>query len=214
MDGIDQLFKQKCYAELGVAMSPSAPSSFPPAALAARTVLVQLVYGGRMLEARVANIGQGAGRGIFAPILPGDELVVLFPGGDPNRAIVIAALGNGKSPNPVDNDALKMLLMHPGGVLLSNADQAPGHGIVHGQYLADHSGWLTAVMTFMTAVAAAGSAATPALQVAAIITAATDFLADPAAAAFQAGVTASASSGVAPGVGGPPYATTLHKVTP
>jgi hypothetical protein len=49
---------------------------------------------------------------------------------------------------------------------------------------------------------------------AAVGTAATAFLADPAVTSFIAAVAASALSGTPPGVGGPPHATALHKVTP
>lgn len=210
MDDLEALLRRgRCYVELGVALTPAAPSTLPGATTAARTVTVQLVHGTRTVEARVANVGQGAGRGIFAPILPGDELLVLFPGGEPNRAVVLGGLGSAKSPNPTENLGLAMLLLHPGGVLLSSVDGGLPHGIVHGQFLAELSNLLSALTAFMTACSIASIP-----QAAEIKTAALDFLADSPALAFVGAVAASAQSGVAPGVGGPPYATALHKVTP
>lgn len=199
----------RSYVELGLALTPSAPSALPGYATTARVCQVQLVPDGRIVEARVANLGQGAGRGIFAPVMTGDEVVVLFPGGDPNRAVVLGSLGNGKAPNPLVNDGLAMPLLHPGGVQMVTTDGQPLHGIVHGQFLLELATYLAALETFMNTVSGAANAG-------AIAAAANAFAVavGPLPSAFATNVAASAASGTAPGVGGPPHATALHKVTP
>lgn len=214
IEGLEQLIPDsRPSVELGVAQAPPTPSARPSAAQAARHCLVQLVPDGRLVEARVANIGQGFGKGIFAPIQAGDEVLVLLPGGDPNRAIVLGGLGNAKAPNPIGNTGLSMLLQHPAGVRLGTTDGQPEHGIVHGQHLVDLDAFLSALDTYLQAVALAVDAAAVAASSPPIVPAAQTAW-EAAFGAFAAQVSASATSGTAPGVGGPPHATTLHKVTP
>lgn len=213
MDSIDDMLRQeRCWVELGVVLAPPVPSTIPGGALAARMVLVALVPSGGVVHARVANLGQGLAKGVFPPLAPKDEVLVFFPGGDPNRAVVFGGLGNGVSANPIANLGLQLLLMHPAGVELRSADGLPAHGLVHGQLLAGLAPYLTALETFMFAC----STATLAPQIA---TAAVAFMAavqqvGAAPSPFATQLTASASSGTAPGVGGPPFATSLHKATP
>ncbi|MEQ1494500.1 MAG: phage baseplate assembly protein V [Novosphingobium sp.] len=206
------LMQGRSWVEIGTVITPPAPSAVPGAALASRMVQVELRPSGRYVEARVANIGQGLGKGVFAPLLSGDEVLVLFPGGDAHRAVVLGGLGNATAPNPTENQGLQMLIQHPGGVLISNVDGAPGNGIVHGQFLNDLATYLTAFEAFLFTT----STATTAPQIAAA--ASTLMVAiqkvGPASSVFLSALLASAASGVAPGIGGPPYATTLHKVSP
>lgn len=208
MSELAALLRERCWCELGVVQSPPiAPVLVPTAA---RMVLVSLVQSDRVIDCRVANLGQGAGKGVFAPLFPGDEVLVLFPGGDPMRAVCFGGLGSAVSPNPLGNLGLQLLLQHPGGVQLVTTDGQPAHGIVHGQHLVDMVGFLTALTTFMTAIVGVIDGTT----VAPVGPAATAFNANPAVISFLAAVTASASSGTPPGVGGPPHATLAHKVTP
>jgi phage baseplate assembly protein gpV len=191
------------FVELGVARTAARASTTPGGATAARHVQVELVPSGRLVDARVAQVGQGTGKGLFLPVAVGDEVLVAFPGGNPNRGVIVAGLGNATVPNPAENDGTAAVLMHPGGVQLRHATGAPASGIVHGGVLPDLATYITAIDIFMTAI----SIATTAPQVAA------------AAVAFQAAVgvpstlaTNLTASAALPG-GGPPYATLLHKVT-
>lgn len=207
MDDLVRLLRgrERTWVATGTAKTPSAPSTIAGAALGARVVTVQLTSG-QFCECRLAQQGQGAGRGIFAPVMVGDEVVVAFSAADPNRGIVIGNLGNGKAPNPVEDVGASMILVHPGGVHLMGATGEPPMGIVHGQFLVELQALVTALSTFMTV----SSTATTAPQIA---TAAAAFLGDPNVLTFLSNLGASVSSGTPPGIGGPPYATSVHKVT-
>lgn len=50
--------------------------------------------------ARVSAIYAGAGFGLYAPLLPGDEVVVIAPDGDPNAGLVVVARLWSKSDPP------------------------------------------------------------------------------------------------------------------
>lgn len=159
------------------------------------------------VHARVLNLGQGVGKGLFCPLQVGDEVVVLFPHGDLNQGIVIGGIGNGVAVNPVQNTGVQMLAQHPGGVKLNTTEGQPLHGIVHGQFLVEANAFLSDLMIFLGIVATA----TTAPQIA---TAASTFIARPSVLTMIANLAASAGSGTPPGVGGPPYSTALHKVSP
>lgn len=215
---LGDLIRERCYCELGVVQIPLvAPPAPPPGAVyppplgptSARMVQVRTVPGGRVLEARVANLGQGLGKGVFAPLAIGDEVIVLFPGGDPMNAVVLGGLGSATAPNPIANTGLQALIQHPGGVQLGTLDGQPAHGIVHGQHLVDMAPWLTAIEEFIVSCSVATTAPQIAAAAAAVITA-LGALPSP----FALSVATSAGSGTPPGVGGPPHATALHKVTP
>lgn len=207
-DSIQQLLRRDpCTVELGQVLTPPAPSPHDKSGQAARVVQLQLVPSGRTVEARVANLGQGLGRGVFAPPAAGDEVLVLLPGGDPNRAVVLGGLGNATAPNPTSNLGLNILLLHPGGVELRSADGLPAHGIVMGGLLGDLASWVAALEAFMLTA----STATTAPQIA---TAAVTFMSavgqmGPAPSPFSANLTASDAGGT----GGPPYASATNKVT-
>lgn len=219
---LGDLIRERCYCELGVVQIPLvAPPAPPPGAVyppplgptSARMVQVRTVPGGRVLEARVANLGQGLGKGVFAPLAIGDEVIVLFPNGDPMNAVVIGGLGSATAPNPIANTGLQALIQHPGGVQLGTLDGQPAHGIVHGQHLVDLSAYLTALDAYLTAVAVAVNAAATAGSVPVIVPASQTAW-EAASESFRTAVATSAGSGTPPGVGGPPHATALHKVTP
>lgn len=200
-ESLEQLLRgAPCMVELGKVLTVPAPGLHDPSGQAARMVQVQLVPSGRLAEARVANLGQGLARGVFAPPAPGDEVLVLLPGGDPNRAVVLGGLGNGASPNPVANDGLKVLLMHPGGVELRSADGLPAHGIVMAPLLQGLLDYVNAVTVFMAA-AALDTSLSPG-----VAAAATAFQADPRVVEFVAELGASTAAG-------PPYASATNKVT-
>lgn len=211
MNGLDSLRGERSYVEVGVALTPSAPSAIPGAAAGARVCQVQLQPGGRIVEARQVNLGQGVGKGVFLPIAPGEEVLVLFPGGDPNRALVLGGLGNGRNPNPSDNLGAAALVMHPGGVELRDAPEVPANGIVHGQFLVELAAYLTQLDALIGSLAGAAN-------IGAVVSAAAAFCSNTGTVPgtpstfTQAVLTSAGTNGS--GVGTAPHATLLHKVTP
>lgn len=195
---------------LGTVLLPQLPAALTP--LGPRHVLVALQPDGRMVEARVAHLGQGLGKGVFAPPLPGDEVVVFLPDGDPLGAVVLGALANARAPTPLAAVAgINVLAMHPGGVELRTVDGLPANGIVMGTLLPD----LLAAMQALLIFAAALQTVTTPATLSAIAPAATSFVTNPSVIAFVASLTASSvpTASVPPGIGGLPYASPLNKVT-
>jgi hypothetical protein len=203
---------RQCWVALGQAVTPEAPSAVPGMSTGARVVMVQLAGSDRPpIECRVVHMGQGLTKGVFAPITSGDEVVVLFPMGDPNRAVVLGGLGNGVAVNPLANLSVALLLMHPAGVELRSADGLPAHGIVQGNFLTDLATYLTALEAFLFAC----STATTAAQIA---TAAVTFMSTvqkvaAAPSTFLAQLTTAGAGDPATGQGTAPYASILNRVT-
>lgn len=191
--------------ELGIVRTTPAASPIPGGALAARHAEVELVPGGRTVDCRIVNLGQGAGKGDFAPIAVGDEVLVLFPGGDVHAAVALGGLGSAAAPHPAEADGDHRLLMHPGGVELRDVTGTPAYRIVHVQLLQDLLPYFTAVEAFVAAVAAAAAVPGPLSPLAAAATAYYAAAGGPPAS-ILAQLTAAVSAG-------PPYASALNKTT-
>lgn len=194
---------------LGVVLGPPIPSPLAPTG--PRQALVRL-EDQRLVDARVANLGQGAGKGVFAPPLPGDEVLVFLPDGATENATILGSLAGAKTPMPVAaTPSLHIVVMHPLGVELRSADGLPANGIVMATLLPDLLAAFQAIVTFATALQTVTSPAT----LAAIAPAATALLADPNVIAFLAalGTSSVPNTAVPPGTGGPPYASILNRVT-
>jgi hypothetical protein len=207
----------RAWCTLGVVRTPPAPSAATGAAAGAWVCQVELVPDRDVIEVRVMNPGQGLGKGLFVPWLVGDEVLVFFPDSDRMRAVALGGFGAASRPNPIDNTGAHALLLHPGGAKLQTTDGQPLHGLVHGQFLAELAPYLTAFETFMTTISTATTApqiATAALTFLTGVSAATPVPLPVAPSGLAINVAASAGSGIAPGVGGPPHATSLHKASP
>lgn len=176
--------------------------------------LVQLALqpGNQPGEGRVAYIGAGPLSGILTPLLPQTEVIVLIPGGDTRRCLILGSCHSAKSPLPPTWLGVNNRLQHPGGNELRSAEGLPADGIVLGNFLVAFQTWNTAFVAFMTTIAT-----TPATPVgtytAAVVAAANTFLL--ATAAFNAALATSAAyadpdSG---GLGGAPFASTLNRAT-
>lgn len=211
MESLAELLPERTWAELGQAITPEAPSTVKGCASIARVVQVRLVSG-QTCTCRVLHLGQGLGRGVFTPILSGDEVLVLFPAGDPNRAVCISGFGNGVAVNPVANDLLHYVLMHPGGVELRSADGLPAHGIVQGNLLTDLATYLSAFETFMFDISIAATA--PEIATAALAFMATTQKIAATPSTFLAALTTAGAGDPATGQGTAPYASILNRVTP
>lgn len=128
---------------------------------------VRLEPSQRVAQARPLWANGGAtGDGVFWPVAVGDEVVVLAPGGDWNRAVALAGPTSGLNLPPAswENDAL--LLACGDGVQVRGGLEvrsAPADAVKSVQiaetFLPDLSGFLTAFDTFLLACAAATTAA-------------------------------------------------------
>lgn len=104
-------------------------------------------------------MGGAQGEGIYFPIAADDEVVVLFPGGDRNRAV--ALVGPPSTPaQPPDgwaND--KIELVHSGGIEIRAAEGAEVEAVLQAApFQADLHAYQSALETFMTTTSAATTA--------------------------------------------------------
>ncbi len=153
---------------------------------------VRLEPSQRVAQARHLWANGGAtGDGVFWPVAVGDEVVVLAPGGDWNRAVALAGPTSGPNlpPTSWENDALVLACSDGGVEVLGGlevrdvaADTVKAVQIAE-TFLPDLSGFMTTLDTFLLTCAAATTAA----QVAA---AAGVFLGSPAYTTFKSRVAA------------------------
>jgi phage baseplate assembly protein gpV len=153
---------------------------------------VRLEPSQRVAQARPLWANGGAtGDGVFWPVAVGDEVVVLAPGGDWNRAVALAGPTSGPNLPPAswENDALVLACSDGGVEVLGGlevrdvaADTVKAVQIAE-TFLPDLSGFMTTLDTFLLTCAAATTAA----QVAA---AAGVFLGSPAYTTFKSRVAA------------------------
>lgn len=166
---------------LGILESDPAPLPGADPEKSARYADVLLLPDDGTVSARVANLGQGPGRGVFSPPRAGDEVLVLVPSLDRQAAVILGGFGNeGGSPHPADATLDRVLVTHDQGVrvqvegggqlsvtpasveIRASADAAP-EPVVLESLLADLRAYVQAIDTFLLAA----STATVAPQVAA-----------------------------------------------
>lgn len=195
------------------------PNPFQPTLSPLVSVLLQ--PGLIPAELRLVSFGQGPGQGLFFPVLPGAEVLVLYPDGedgpDLDAGVALHGLSSGANIAPLPTDGSGAVLMSLLGVTLRSASGLPSSAILKGDLLtggppgaAPPTGglatWVAAVEAFMLTA----STATTAPQIAA---AAAAFLLTVGAAPispFAAALLVSANPVTA---GGPPYASLSNKVT-
>lgn len=102
-------------------------------------------------ECRVVWGGSRNGGGDFFPVATGDEVVVLFPGGDPHRAVAIAGLSSSPSPVPSSWDNQQPQHVHPRGKLFLLS----GAGVAQAVVLESLLGKLKSVMDEILVINAA-----------------------------------------------------------
>lgn len=143
---------ERCWVGIGTVSTTPAPNAIVDAAgVGARMVRGVLRPSGVPFEARLVNPGQGAGKGIFVPVAAGDEVTVVFPDANPNRAICWGGLGSAAAPNPTANTGDKILLMHPGGVELRSLDGLTSDRLVLEAFIQRQQPIWIALQTFMSA---------------------------------------------------------------
>jgi len=175
------------------------------------------------IELRLLQFGQGPGQGLFFPVLPGQEVLVIYPstedGPDLDAGVAVAGLSSGANIAPLQTDGSGAILMALAGVVVRSASGLPASAILKGDLLTGGppgaapptgglAAWVAALEAFMFTV----STATTAPQIA---TAAVAFMAQvaqvgPTPSPFSASLTVSADP---VGAGGPPFASLLNKVT-
>lgn len=199
----------RTFVELAQVVAPPTPN--PAGANAAPLVDLLLQPGGAPCEARVAHLGVGVGKGLFPRLQPGDTVIVLFPGGERNNAVVLGSLATvaaGLTGQAVVSQ--RTLVQDAAGVELRSADGLPADGVVLGAFLQALMGYVAAIKAFMAVAATPGA---PASYVAAVNAAAAQFNLD--TADFEAALAASAGfvDPATGGVGGPPFASALIRAT-
>lgn len=184
----------------------------PVPGVAPQLVLLALQPGNEPGEGRMAYIGAGALQGLLTPLLPQTEVLVLIPGGDAKRCIILGALHSAKNPLPPTWTGLNNRFQAPLGNELRSAEGIPADGIVLGNFLVAFLTYIQAMQTFMTVLQS--TPASPATgYTAAVVTAATTFQTE--TATFLASLVTSAAfvdpdSG---GLAGAPFASTLNRAT-
>ena len=120
---------------------------------------VTLRPSGRQLQARL--LGWGASG--WAPVVVDDEVLVLLPDGDPNRAVAVAGLPSDASPIPSSYDRSRVEIVHAGGLRTRTSGGAATRAVVTVDLLGDLQ---TALTEIQAALAGLGL---PTTQLAALI---------------------------------------------
>ena len=129
--------------------SPRVGSGLVPAVTADASVgwLVEgtMQPSGAVFVSRLLFAGTGMGTGEFWPVVVGDEVLVLLPDGDPNRAVAIAGLVSlaATPPTSFANDAPRMV--HPSGKAFALSQAGVVQAVVLEAMLPDLLAWVTAV---------------------------------------------------------------------
>lgn len=141
---------------------------------------------GRECQARVMNGGTRPGGGLLWPLEVGDEVLVLFPNGDPNLAVAMGGLNSTPDPLPTSYDNTTPQITHPNGIEIRSDEGDEVQGLVKTEHLIELQNFVSALQAFM----ATTSTATSASQIA---TAAVTFLADLGVQSYVAGLAQSAT---------------------
>lgn len=98
------------WLSLGVVTEVSSSSSF------GWLVTLELTDDGRTVQARpMWLMGGAAGEGAYTPIAAGDEALVFFPAGDPNRALCLVGPSSKPNQPPTGWNNDRVELVHTGG---------------------------------------------------------------------------------------------------
>ncbi len=217
---IRQLVGRPVHIAIGQVVGPI-PNPFNPALSPLVSLLIQ--PGSTPAEMRLFNFGQGPGQGLFFAVLPGAEVIVLYPSGDDgpdlDAGFAIAGLSSGANIAPAAGDGSGAVLMSLLGVTIRSATGLPASPIVKGDLLTGGppgaapplgglAAWVGAVETFMFTVSTATTA--PQIAAAAVTFQATVGAVLAVPSPFSASLTVSANPATG---GGPPFASLLNTVT-
>ncbi len=110
--------------------------------------------GGRRVQARQLRLGAGPNEGLNWPIAVNDEVVLLYPGGNPNRAVAIAGLPSRAAAVPSSEDGAHVDLVHPGGLSVRTSAVAAVEPVVLAPLLADFADFFAVFDVFLAACVA------------------------------------------------------------
>jgi hypothetical protein len=132
---------------------------------------------GKFAQARLLFTGTGEGVGLLFPVQIGDEVLVVFPDGQPNEAIAIAGLTSAARQLPSDFDNTTAQLTHANGLELRTVEGAAVEALLAKSLSDDLSSYVAAVDTFISACStlAPGTVVQNAAALAVIVTAANAF---------------------------------------
>lgn len=117
---------------------------------------VSIQPSGAVVLARIQWAGTSATGGDFWPVVVGDEVLVVYPDGDPNRAIAIAGLGSSMAPIPSSFTNSAPGLVHPSGKSFRVAAANPVGALVTQSLLPDLQAAVTEIAALFGALAALG----------------------------------------------------------
>lgn len=144
------------WLQLGVLEEDPHPTAVPGAQAGAYVARTKLVPGRQTILPRIANLGQGRGRGAFIEPREGDEVLVFFPSGQLSQAVAFAGLGSTvRAPRPLSATGDGYLLLNPDGVELRSADGIPSHGLVLKPLVDDLATLLSQMQAYQIAVSTA-----------------------------------------------------------
>jgi phage baseplate assembly protein V len=113
---------------------------------------------GQEFQGRPLHVGTADAGGEFWPIAVGDEVLVLCPGGEINRAVVVGGLTSSAAAVPSDWDNAQPQLTHPSGKVFRTAEGADVETVLLSEtFQGDAATWESALYTFMSAAASATS---------------------------------------------------------
>lgn len=115
---------------------------------------VETQPGGATILARVVWAGTTAQGGDFWPITVGDEVLVVYPDGDPNGAVVIAGLTSAPVATTYANAAPE--LVHPAGKAFRTSTATTAAPVVTQALLPDLAASLTELLALFGALAGLG----------------------------------------------------------
>lgn len=110
-------------------------------------VTLELRPSGQPVQARIATPGAGSARGDHWPVAVDDEVVVVMPDGDPNRAVVLGFLPSSSAAPPTNWGNAAPLLVHPSGKTFLTSQAATAQSVVLAALLPD-------LLTSLTEIAA------------------------------------------------------------
>jgi len=105
----------------------------------------------REVQARVAHLGATNAGGLFWPVEVDDEVVVVFPDGDPNGAICLGGLASLSARVPATWDNATPQLVHPSGLTLRTTEAGVPLHVVTEDFLVALQAALTEVQAGLAA---------------------------------------------------------------
>jgi len=103
------------------------------------------------VQARVMWSGALNAGGSFFPVAVDDEVLVLLPDGDPNRAVCLPGLTSSSAKVPSSFDNSKPIFVHPSGASFATSENATTQAVVTQDLLADLSNSLTEIAAGLAA---------------------------------------------------------------